>query len=244
MKVGRPPKYKDEESRKESRRIQNRETQRKCRLKKKLKEVTKSDSLSPNEKDNRYKKELIRFLSRYEFNFFFTGTIDPDFMEKRRLKLINEDIRQLNQTLETDISYQTEKKVGIQSLRKYTEKYIQFLINKQLITGCFVVFELDKSYKYHIHILFKTTDNIRGFENYSEYHWLMGISLTNPIESEMDKINKITYCVKQLNPSSRKIRNINLLDNWFFEGSFETKKYHERELSNSFSIESIVFYSN
>ena len=192
MKVGRPPIYENDESRKESRRIQNRVTQRKCRLKKKRDKKIELVSLSPWGKDERYRKGLINYFNQYEFNFFFTGTIDPDYIERKRLKIINDEIKQLNQTLETDISYKTEKRVGIQSLRKYTENYIRFLNNRQLITRCFVVFELDKNFKYHVHILLKTNDKVWGFENYSEDHWLMGISLSNPIESEQDKVRKIT----------------------------------------------------
>lgn len=173
MNVGRPPKYLDEESRKESRRIQNRETQRKCRLRKKLIELTKSITLSPMEKDKRYKKELIKYLRHFEFNYFFTGTIDPDFMERRRLKKINDEIHRLNQTLEIDLSYQTDKKIGIKSLRKYTENYIQFLMNRGVITRCFVVFELCKNLKYHVHIMFQTKGEIKNFETFSEDHWLM-----------------------------------------------------------------------
>jgi hypothetical protein len=243
MNVGRPPKYPDEESRKESRRIQNKETQRKCRLKKKLMELTKSVTLSPKEKDRRYKKELIKYLSQFQFNYFFTGTIDPDYIERRRLRKINDEIHRLNQTLETDLSYQTEKKIGIKSLRKYTENYIRFLMNKGLITRCFVVFELCKNHKYHVHIMFQSKFEIKNFENYSEDHWLMGISLTNPIDSEHDKVGKLTYCVKQLQPSSRNIQNMNLLDNWFLEGNFS----HEPEkvdITDVKSPGSVILYCN
>ena len=72
--------------------------------------------------------------------------------------------------------------------------------------------------------LFTTIDGVRGFENYSEDHWLMGISLTNPIETEQDKIKKLTYCVKQLQPSSHKIQDLKKIDNWFIEGDFEPNK--------------------
>jgi hypothetical protein len=244
MNVGRPPIYENDESRKESRRIQNRETQRKCRLRKKLIEVTKSVSLSPQEKDKRYKKELIKYLSRFKFNYFFTGTIDPDFMERRRLKTLNEEINRINLTLETDLNYQIDKKVGIKSLRKYTENYIQFLTNRGLILRCFVVFELCKNNKYHVHIMFQTLDGIRNFNTYSEDHWLMGISLTNPIETELDKVKLLTYCVKKLQPSSRKIHNMNLLDNWFLEGSFSRNPNMKNEISDSKSPSSVVFYCN
>ena len=74
--------------------------------------------------------------------------------------------------------------------------------------------------------LFTTIDGVRGFENYSEDHWLMGISLTNPIETEQDKIKKLTYCVKQLQPSSHKIQDLKKIDNWFIEGDFEPNKQY------------------
>jgi hypothetical protein len=72
----------------------------------------------------------------------------------------------------------------------------------------------------------------------------MGISLSNPIESEQDKVREITYCVKQLHPSSRKTGDMNLLDNWFLDGSYENNINHKSGISDSISTESIVFYSN
>jgi len=217
MKVGRPRKYFDDETRKSVKTIQNRESQRRLRLKKKVKEEIKSLLSSPKDINTQYREGIVELFSKYNFNYFFTGTLDPNYLKKREIKEYNEEIKELNKLLDTDLSFQVEKKIGINSLRKYTERYIQYLNDRQYIKRWFVVFELGKNYKYHIHIMFETNKNKWNFKNYSEDHWLLGTSITEPIISEQDKLTLLSYCVKEFNPKSHKITDMNKMDNWFFE---------------------------
>jgi len=222
-KVGRPEKYKDENERNEVRRTQNRENQRRCRKRKKLFDELRSFSITPNNRNKEYRTNLVEFFKQFDFNFFFTGTIDLNYFEKEKLNERNQEIKYLNQTLETELSYHDEKKVGIKSLRKYTERYIQHLSDLKLIERCFVVFEVGKNGKYHIHILFGSNPNIIDFDKTSENRWLVGNSITIPIPTQDDKENLLSYCVKELNPSSNKIDDLNKIDNWFISGNFNTE---------------------
>jgi len=220
-KVGRPVKYLDENIRYETRRTQNRENQRNCRKRKKVYEEIESFCTLPINKDEQYRTNLVNFFKQFDYDYFMTGTVNPNFIEKDKLKKINEEIRYLNQTLESDLSYQVERKISIKSLRKYTEKYIQHLSDLKLIKRCFIVFEVGKNRKFHVHILFKTNLNVIDFNITSENRWLVGTSITEPILTEQDKVNLFDYCMKELNPSSNKIQDVHKIDNWFFFGDYE-----------------------
>lgn len=236
--VGRPEKYKDENERKEVRRTQNRDNQRRSRKKKKLLDELSSFSTSPNYRNTEYKTNLVNYFKQFDFDYFLTGTIDLNYQERRRLEEENQEIKLLNQTLETNLSFQTERRIGIQSLRKYTEKYIQFLSDRQLIERCFVVFEKGKNRKYHIHILFCSNPNVIDFDKISENRWLVGKSITIPISTNDNKENLLGYCVKELNPSSNKVDDLNKIDNWFISGDFEVdrNKNHKQPISEKIPI--------
>ena len=237
-KVGRPVKYTDENERIETRRTQNRENQRRCRKRKKLFDELLSFSITPNNRNKEYRTNLVDFFKQFDFNYFFTGTIDLNYVEKEKLNERNQEIKQLNQTLETNLDYQTERKIGIKSLRKYTDRYIQYLSDLKLIERCFVVFEVGKNRKYHIHILFGSNPNIIDFDKTSENRWIIGNSITIPILTQKDKENLLGYCVKELNPSSNKVNDLNKIDNWFIYGDFEVdrNKNHKQPISQHIPI--------
>jgi len=137
----------------------------------------------------------------------------------------NQQIDQDNQEFETETGYIIERKVGLQSIRKYTEKYLQFLSELNLIKRSFVVFEIGKNNNYHVHIMFQSNTNKINFINTTENSWLMGNSITLPItETETDKTKLIGYCLKELKPSSSKIIEMNKVDNWFISGDYKIKK--------------------
>lgn len=236
--VGRPVKYTDENERIETRRTQNRENQRRSRKKKKLLDELSSFSSNPNYRNTDYKTNLVNYFKQFDFDYFFTGTIDLNFQERQRLEEKNQEIKLLNQTLETNLSLQTERRIGIQSLRKYTEKYIQFLSDRQLIERCFVVFEKGKNRKYHIHILFYSNPNVIDFDKTSENRWLVGSSFTTSISTQKDKEDILGYCVKELKPSSNKVEDLNKIDNWFIYGDFELdiNKNHKQTISEKIPI--------
>ena len=218
--VGRPLKYKDENERKETRKIQNRENQRRFRKRKKLNTEVNFVMMNSTLRNQHYRNNIVKYQSSYEYDFFFTGTIDMKHNEKEKLKKINEQIRELNQILETNLSFHIERKIGINSIRNYTEKYIQYLSDLQLIERCFVVFERGKNHKYHVHIMFKSNGYNRNFINTTENRWLMGKSLTIPIINKIEKVKLLNYCVKELKCSSNKINDLNKIDNWFVSGNF------------------------
>jgi hypothetical protein len=171
-----------------------------------------------------YRKEIVQHFNKFDFNYFFTGTFDPNSFERKKIKRYNDKIKQLNETIHTDLSYRDEKRIGIKSLKEYTERFIQFLLDKGWIERCFVVFEMGNNDKYHIHILFGTNNDKNGFKDYLQNYWLLGKSLTLPIDTEKDKYNYLSYVVKELKPSSHKIKDLNKIDNWFFDGDFRIKK--------------------
>ncbi|MGE0020827.1 MAG: hypothetical protein AB7S72_14235 [Draconibacterium sp.] len=231
-KVGRPLKYLDENTRIEVRRKQNRENQRNCRKRKKLIEEINFSLTDPTIRIIQYKNEIVKYFNSFDYDYFFTGTIDLKYNEKEHLKQINKEIKDLNQLLETNMSFEVERKIGIKSLRKYTDKYIQFLTEKNLLERCFVVFELGKNHKYHVHIMFKSNKNYRNFVNFTENRWLVGTSITIPIKNYLDKTNLVNYCVKELNCCSNKITDLNRVDNWFISGNFDKKITEEISTSS------------
>lgn len=98
--VGRPVKYIDDNVRIETRRIQNRENQRRCRKRKKILEELNSFSTTIN-RNKEYRHNLVNFFKQFNFNYFFTGTIDLNYLEKEKLKKRNKEIQNQSQTLET-----------------------------------------------------------------------------------------------------------------------------------------------
>jgi len=125
------------------------------------------------------------------------------------------------------LSYYKEKRIGIKSLRRYTEKFINLLTDKGLINRYFVVFETGKSKKYHVHIFLGTNPYTWGVVNYSETRWLLGTSITVPIKDYQDKVNLLSYCTKEMKPLSKNVLDINKMENWFFGGDFNLKRKSE-----------------
>lgn len=68
--------------------------------------------------------------------------------------------------------------------------------------------------------MFGSNPNLIDFEKTSEHKWLIGNSITIPIPTEKDKENLLGYCVKELNPNSNEIKDLNKIDNWFIFGDY------------------------
>ena len=222
-RVGRPTKYNNKEEYYELRKQQYRESKRKCRYKKKI--IDEIELMTTKQFNEKYQQDLINFINKFDFNYFFTGTIDLTKLDKQELWNINEQIDNDNQYYQTENGYVVEKKVGIQTLRRYTERYIDFLSKLNLVERSFVVFEIGKNNNYHVHILFQSNTNKINFEDTTENTWLMGNSLTLPInQTHTDKTKLIGYCVKELKPSSTKISDTNKVDNWFVTGDYQNNR--------------------
>jgi hypothetical protein len=222
-KVGRPTKYNNKEEYYDIRKEQYRTSKRRCRTKKKL--INEIELMTPRQFNKKYQQDLINYINSYDFNYFFTGTIDLTKLEKQELWKMNEQIDNNNQYYQTENGYMVEKKVGIQSLRRYTEKYLDFLSKLNLIERSFVVFEIGKNNNYHVHIMFQSNTNKINFEDTTENTWLMGNSLTLTInQTHTDKTKLIGYCVKDLKPSFTKISDMNKVDNWFVTGDYQNNR--------------------
>ena len=222
-KVGRPHKYGDQKTRTDIRKTQNRVNQRRCRMRKKLVLELTSFSKRSDNFNIQYKKDLVQFHQGFEYDYFFTGTIDQNKLERELLRKETQKITEFVQEYEKELVYKTDKRIGIKSLRRYTERYLQFLSNKNLFENCFVVFELGKNNKYHTHILFKSNPTKSNFDITSENSWLLGSCITVPVFTQEDRINLLHYCVKEMKPTSTKITDLNKVDNWFMWGDYKNK---------------------
>ena len=229
-KVGRPTVYTNREEYSERRKKQYRESKRRNRKKRKI--LENIELLTPKQFNKKYQTDLNRFINNYHFNYFFTGTVELSKTEKQNLWNDNHDIDLYNQIFETEIGYVKERKIGIHSLRRYTEKYIQLLYDRNYINKCFVVFELSKNNNYHVHIMFQSCVDRINFETTSENSWLLGNSITLPIGTESDKENITRYCIKEIKPSSPRKTDVNKVDNWMIMGDYSEK--HTSDFRNPF----------
>ena len=235
-RVGRPNIYEDEYIKSETRKTQNRNNQRRHRRKKRLFKELDIIRTTNNDFDRQYRNNIIQFNNQYEWDYFFTGTIDPNHFQREMLKEINYEIKEQNQKLETEFSFHIEKKIGIKSLRRYTEKYIDFISKLNLIERSFVFFELGENYKYHVHILFKSNDEKINFTTTSKNSWFLGTTKVEPIKTQQDQERILKYCSKELRPSSSKITDLNKVDNWFLSGDFRKKHINNIRFSEYSSV--------
>jgi hypothetical protein len=212
-KIGRPKKYLTEKDRILNRREQNRKNQQKCRLKKKL--FLKSKENLNNHKT--YKDWLNDFFSQFGFNYFFTGTYNSmyknDYINFENTKEYRDFINENN----IDFDLNNIKCIGINSLRRYSEKYISYLQDKMLIEKSLVFYEYGKENKIHVHMLLKTPNPVINFKLSSEKYWLIGKSKTKHI---FDVKNLIDYCIKEIDLDAKGQKSIQQLDNWHFYGDY------------------------
>ena len=223
IKRGRPFIYQDDTTRKEKRKEQNRINQQKCRLRKKLHKdiLHPKNTLSFNET---YRKGIIEFHNQFDYDYFFTGTINPNHYEKEQLKQQNKEVDILNNEYNLTTGQVHEKRIGLQSLRSYTERYLQFLSEKNLFERCFVVFEKGKYNKLHTHILFKSNPDKINFELTTENSWLLGTQTITIHIPEQDKIKTLEYMTKEMKPMSSSVSDQKLIDSWFIRGDYDLKK--------------------
>lgn len=215
-KRGRPKKYEDEETRIEERRRQNRESQRRYRLFHKIKNYEEFVKISPFEWDKRYIKGIVDHFGRFNYNHFFTGTIDLNYVDKQNKDEFYDHRNKNDQISQPKLST-IERRIGINSVKNYSTKYVQYLFDTKQIDRCFCVIEEGKNRNYHVHILMNVSEVSIETENVINNHWLMGTSWTVPVD---DKIKLFNYVCKELKPSSNLNRDLNKVDNWFFRGDF------------------------
>ena len=220
-KVGRPPLYLYEEDRIIIRREQNRTNQRKCRLKKKLHKELKNIT-QPINYNKKYQEDIVQSFMNYGFNTLFTGTINLNHLEHEELDLMNKEVDKMNQELQIELNHFTGRRTTIQSLKDYTERYIQFLYSRNVIDRSLVFFEIGDNLNIHTHIILNSKTNYQDLKLILESGWLIGVSKTSrPIRNQEEKEKVIRYGVKELKPTSSKLNEQKKIDNWFFIGEYD-----------------------
>jgi hypothetical protein len=138
-----------------------------------LRDKLKNKLLLNNEND--YTSNLIDYFNGYEFDFHITGTFNP----------INTN----------SISYN--------SLKTYSEKYIQTLIDNNIINYGLIFIDNGDNKNIHTHILIKTINNNIS-TNKIKTMWLLGYKMNlNRIESEIQKFNTIKYGFNKMKKNDR-----------------------------------------
>jgi hypothetical protein len=220
-KVGRPPLYLNEEDRINTRREKNKNSQRKCRLKKKLHKQVKNITL-PINFNKKYQDDIVHSFMKYGFNTLFTGTINLNHLEQDELDIMNKEVDKINQELQIELTHFTERRTTIQSLKDYTERYIQFLYGRNVIDRSLVFFEIGDNLNIHTHIILNSKTDYQDLKLILESGWLIGVSKTSkPIRSQEEKEKVIRYGVKELKPTSSKSNEQKKIDNWFFIGEYD-----------------------
>ena len=219
-KVGRPPLYLYEEDRINIRREQNRTNQRNCRLKNKLYKEVKNLS-KPINFNKKYQDDIVHSFMNYGFNTLFTGTINLNHLEQDELDDMNKEVDKINQELQIELTHLTERRTTIQSLKDYTERYIQFRYGRNVIDRSLVFFEIGDNLNIHTHIILNSKTDYQDLKLILESGWLIGVSMTSkPIRSQDEKERVIRYGVKELKPTSSKLNEQKKVDNWFFIGEY------------------------
>ena len=220
-KVGRPPLYLYEEDRINTRREQNRTNQRNCRLKKKLHKQVRNIT-QPINFNKKYQEDIVNSFKNYGFNTLFTGTINLNHLEQDELEVMNKEVDKMNQELQIELNHFKERRTTIQSLKDYTERYIQFLYSRNVIDRSLVFFEIGDNQNIHTHIILNSKTNYQDLKLILESGWLIGVSKTSePISNNEEKEKVIRYGVKELKPTSSKSNEQKKIDNWFFIGEYD-----------------------
>jgi hypothetical protein len=188
---GRKPKClttQEKEQKQERRRTQNRINKRNQRLRDKIKGNVPS-SLSKEQKDEEYIKNLINYFDEYEFDIHFTGTFEPKHT----------------------------KKISLQSLKSYTDKFIQLLIDENIIEYGLIFLDTGETDNNHTHIVIKSNQNIKNINSILKSKWLLGSNVNvKGLETEVHKFNTIRYNFRKMGNSNKNRGQLIKMDLWNF----------------------------
>ena len=188
---GRKPKClstQEKEQKQERRRTQNRINKRNQRLRDKIKGNIPT-SLSKEQKDEEYIKNLINYFDEYEFDIHFTGTFEPKHT----------------------------KKVSLQSLKSYTDKFIQLLIDENIIEYGLIFLDTGETDNNHTHIVIKSNQNIKNINSLLKSKWLLGSNVkVKDLETEVHKFNTIKYGFNKMGNSKKNRGQLIKMDLWNF----------------------------
>jgi hypothetical protein len=159
------------EDEKQSRRtLQNRINKRIQRIRDKIKGGI-PPSLSKEQWDKEYIKNLIKYFNTYEFDIHFTGTFDPKH----------------------------SKKISLQSLKSYCDKFIQLLVKENIIEYGLIFLDTGEDENNHTHIVIKSNPNIKNIHSLLITKWLLGSNVNvKEIKTEDQKYNTIKYGFKKM----------------------------------------------
>jgi hypothetical protein len=186
---GRKPKClstQEKEQKQERRRTQNRINKRNQRLRDKIKGNIPT-SLSKELKDEEYINNLITYFNSYEFDIHFTGTFEPKHT----------------------------KKISLQSLKSYTDKFIQLLIDENIIEYGLIFLDTGETDNNHTHIVIKSNPNIKNINSLLKSKWLLGsnVNIKN-LETEVHKLNTIKYGFKKMGTSKKNVEQQTKMGLW------------------------------
>ena len=188
---GRKPKClstQEKEQRQERRRTQNRINKRNQRLRDKIKGNIPT-SLSKEQKNEEYIKNLINYFDEYEFDIHFTGTFEPKHT----------------------------KKISLQSLKSYTDKFIQLLIDENIIEYGLIFLDTGETDNNHSHIVIKSNKNIKNINSLLKLKWLLGSNVNvKDIETEVHKLNTIKYGFNKMGKSNKNKGRETKMELWNF----------------------------
>jgi hypothetical protein len=190
MKVRKPKclSIQEKEQRQERRRTQNRINKRNQRLRDKIKGNIPT-SLSKEQKDEEYIKNLINYFDEYGFDIHFTGTFEPKHT----------------------------KKISLQSLKSYTDKFIQLLIDENIIEYGLIFLDTGDTDNNHTHIVIKSNQNIKNINSLLKSKWLLGSDVNvKDLETEVHKFNTIKYGFNKMGNSNKNKGQLIKMDLWNF----------------------------
>jgi hypothetical protein len=125
-----------------------------------------STSLSKEERYEEYINNLITYFNTFEFNIHLIGTFKP----------------------------KTTKKISLQSLKSYCDKYIQLLIDDNIIEYGLIFLDTGVNENNHTHIVIKSNPKIKNIHSLLKSKWLLGSNVeVIDFETEDHKFNTIKY---------------------------------------------------
>jgi hypothetical protein len=135
-----------------------------------------SSSLSEEQKAKEYINNLITYFNTFEFNIHFTGTFEP----------------------------KNTKKISLQSLKSYTDKFLQLLIDDKIIEYGLIFLDTGENENNHTHIVIKSNPNIKNIKSLLKSKWLLGNNVdVRFLESEIHKLNTIKYGFNKMGNSKK-----------------------------------------
>jgi hypothetical protein len=186
---GRKPKRlteQEKEYQQKKRRIQNRINKRNQRLRDNIRRNIPI-TLSKELQQEEYIKNLITYFNTYNFDIHFTGTFEP----------------------------QNTNRISLQSLRSYTDRYIQMLIDNGLIEYGLIFLDTGENENNHTHILMKTNSKVKNIHSILKKSWLLGHNIKLiKIQTEEHKLNTIKYGFNKMGNTHRN-KEVNIkIDLW------------------------------